>query len=237
MLLAGSLASGGVAAVTGFGIGSIMTPLWALQIGTKAAVAAVTIPHFVATFMRFWMVRKKVDRRAFIHFGLTSAIGGLIGALLHRGLESDILRRIFGSLLVFAGLMGFSGLSQKLRLNRTAAGIAGALSGIFGGLVGNQGGIRSGALMTFNLSKESLVATSTAVGLIVDGARLPVYLISDGPGLFALRIEILLCIFGVAMGTLVGIRFLRKLPESGFRKILSLTIFLLGIYTLVQGAA
>jgi uncharacterized membrane protein YfcA len=66
-----------------------------------------------------------------------------------------------------------------MRFRGSAAWIAGALSGLLGGLVGNQGGLRSAALLGFDLSKRSFVATATAVGLLVDGARMPVYVVTQ----------------------------------------------------------
>jgi len=47
-LLLVATAAGAIAAVTGFGIGSLLTPLLALHVGTKIAVAAVSIPHLIA---------------------------------------------------------------------------------------------------------------------------------------------------------------------------------------------
>lgn len=44
-----ALVAGAIAAVTGFGIGSLLTPVLALQIDTRLAVAAVSIPHVVGT--------------------------------------------------------------------------------------------------------------------------------------------------------------------------------------------
>jgi hypothetical protein len=84
-LLVGTVAllAGIVAAVSGFGIGSLLTPTFALQAGTKAAVAAVSIPHVIGTLQRFWILRRYVDRRMLLAFGLTSAAGGLAGALAH----------------------------------------------------------------------------------------------------------------------------------------------------------
>ncbi len=51
--------SDAVAAVAGFGIGSILTPVLALQTGTKTAVAAVPIPHFLGTALRLWRRYRK----------------------------------------------------------------------------------------------------------------------------------------------------------------------------------
>lgn len=86
--------SGAIASVAGFGIGSILTPLLAWQEGTKFAVATISIPHRVGTSLPFWRLRKHIDRRVLISFGLASAADGLLGALLHIYFKSPVLRRI-----------------------------------------------------------------------------------------------------------------------------------------------
>jgi uncharacterized protein len=86
-----AVVAGGMASVAGFGIGSMLTPLLAARLGTKVAVAAVSIPHVAGTAVRFWRLCGHVDRRIFIWFGITSAAGGLLGALLH---ASRVLRRV-----------------------------------------------------------------------------------------------------------------------------------------------
>ena len=68
-----SVAAGAVGAIAGFGIGSLLTPLLALQTGTKLAVAAVALPHVVGTLIRFLRLRRHLDRWLFLRFGLTSA--------------------------------------------------------------------------------------------------------------------------------------------------------------------
>lgn len=231
-----SVAAGAVAAVAGFGIGSILTPLLALETGIRVAVAAVAIPHFIATVLRFWIIRSHVDRKVLLGFGIASAAGGLIGALLHSAIHSRALTLVFGTLLVFAGFTAMTGLARRIRLHGVFAWIAGALSGGFGGLVGNQGGIRSAALMAFDLPKESLVATSTAVGVIVDLVRLPVYLATESGQIFAQWPRIGVGTLGVVLGTLLGIRFLRKIPEHAFRLALGALVFALGIYLTIKGA-
>ena len=82
LILVVSAIAGGIAAVTGFGIGSLLIPVFALQVDTRLAVAAVSVPHVIGTAVRFWLLSGGVDRRVFWSFGLTSAAGGLIGALL-----------------------------------------------------------------------------------------------------------------------------------------------------------
>jgi uncharacterized membrane protein YfcA len=235
ILIIAATIAGAIASVTGFGIGSILTPLLALQAGTKLAVAAISIPHLIATAMRFWMLRLQVNRKVLLGFGIASAVGGLAGALIQSSIQSTLLTLIFGLLLIFAGLMGFSGLAQKMRLHGALAWIAGGLSGAFGGLVGNQGGIRSAALMTFDLTKEELIATATGIGILVDLARMPIYMISESHELLSLSIWIICATLGVTIGTLFGMKFLKKIDEPTFRRVLGGFIFILGLYMVFQG--
>src|SRR5438477_4475697 len=130
-----ALVGGAVASVAGFGIGSILTPLLSIPLGTRLAVAAVSIPHLAGTLLRFWFIRHQVDRRVLLSFGVASAAGGLTGALLHTRLQSTALGYLLGALLVFAGLTGITGYASRMRFGRRTGWLAGALSGVFGGLV------------------------------------------------------------------------------------------------------
>src|SRR5439155_1538597 len=197
------------------------TPLLALQTGTKLAVAAVSIPHLMGTALRFGMLRRHVDRRVLWGFGLTSAAGGLAGALLHTVAESLALTAVFGGLLVFAGLAGLSGLAERMRFRGWVAWVAGVASGLLGGLVGNQGGIRSAAMLGFDVPKDAFVATATAVALMVDGARMPVYFATQGREIVGVWPAVAAATAGVLAGTLLGQRVLRRIPEPLFRRVVS----------------
>ena len=227
---AASVVAGGIAAVTGFGIGSLLTPLLNLRYDMRLAVAAVSIPHFVATALRLWIMRAEVDRRVLKSFGLMSAAGGLTGALLQQVATGRSLMIAFASLLTFAGVAGLTGLSQRMRLGPTSGWIAGVVSGALGGLVGNQGGIRSAALLGYDLSPAQFVATATAAGVIVDAARMPVYLATEWSRLIENTDLLAVAVVGVVVGTLAGGRVLRRLPEPRFRKVVAGLVLLLGIY-------
>jgi uncharacterized membrane protein YfcA len=234
VLLVSTLA-GALAAVTGFGIGSLLTPLLALQVDTRLAVATISIPHVVGTALRFWLLAGRVDRKVFWSFGLTSAAGGLIGALLHAWASNRWLTLLFGALFLFAAGSEFAGLAGKMRFRGYVAWIAGGVSGLLGGLVGNQGGLRSAALLGFDLSRQSFVATATAVGLVVDGARLPVYLATQYRELAAAWIVIAVATGGVILGTLLGSRVLARIPDIWFHRVLALVLSGLGFTMLVRG--
>ena len=236
LIAAAGVAAGAIASVAGFGIGSLLTPIFALHTGTRLAVAAVAIPHLAGTALRFWMLRGRLDRRVFVWFGLTSAAGGLAGALLHASASNGALARVFGGLLIFVGLTELTGLMSRVRLGKKAAWIAGGLSGFLGGLVGNQGGIRSAALLSFDLNKEAFVATATAVGLIIDGARLPVYVVAERDGLLMLSKEIAIAAVAVIAGTVLGMRLLQRVPPTAFRRIVAVLLLALAGWMLIRAA-
>jgi uncharacterized membrane protein YfcA len=223
----------GVAAITGFGIGSLLTPALGVAVGTKVAVAAVSVPHFIGTAIRFWMLRDAIDKPVLWRFGLASAAGGLTGAWLHGWLSSPWLSVVFGVLLLFVATSQVTGLSGRMRFHGAVAWIAGTLSGLLGGLVGNQGGIRSAALLGFDLSKRTFVGTATAVGLIVDAARMPVYLTTVGSDVAAVWPLVAIATAGVVVGTLFGGRVLARIPEPTFRPIVALVLAALGVAMLI----
>lgn len=234
-LTAVALLAGAVASVVGFGIGSLLTPLLAVRVGTRLAVAAISIPHFLATALRFWRLRHHVDRHVLVSFGITSAAGGLAGALLHNLANSRALAVVFGLLLIFVGVSELSGLSRRMRFHGAVAWVAGAVSGLFGGMVGNQGGIRSAALLGFDVRKEAFVATATAIGLVVDLARMPVYFATQAGEIASIWPLVALAAAGALVGTLLGEKVLRRIPERVFRGVVAVVLLALGVFMVGRG--
>lgn len=225
-----AIVAGGIASISGFGVGSLLTPAFVPGLGIKLAVAAVAIPHVVGTGLRLWQLWKHVNWRVLKSFGLASAAGGLGGALLGHWLQSAALTAIFALLLIFAGLSGLTGMAKKMSFSGRAAWMAGIVSGVLGGLVGNQGGIRSAALLGFQLRRDAFVGTATAIALLVDGARLPVYLITEGRGILQVGNSVIVATIGVVVGTLIGRRLLARIDDRLFRQAVSGLLVLLGIY-------
>lgn len=230
-----SILAGSVAAVAGFGIGSLLTPLLATQVPLKLAVAAVSIPHLLATALRFWLLRAHVDRKLLWSFGVFSALGGLLGALAHRWASSPVLTIVFGGALLLAGGSELTGAARKVELRGAAGWVAGAISGVLGGMVGNQGGIRSAALLGFHTTRVTFVATATAIALLVDAARMPVYLWLQGDALAQLAWPIGIACAGCVVGTFWGRRLLERIPERVFRKLVASLLLMLGAYMLAAG--
>jgi uncharacterized membrane protein YfcA len=229
-----SIFSGAVASLCGFGIGSFLTPVLAIKMTTGIAVAGVSIVHFLGTAFRFWKWKKYVNRQILFSFGLTSAMGGLLGALFHNIFQNSILTDIFGALLIFAGFSGLTGISNKWHLKGPMAWFAGALSGICGGLVGNQGGIRSAAMFGFDLKPQEFVATATGIALAVDCARMPVYFVTQWKDILSIWPIIALGSIGVLIGTELGILLLGRFSENVFKKIVSGMVLMIGVCVLLH---
>ena len=229
-----AIVAGAIASVTGFGIGSILTPTLSLWMDAKLAVAVVAIPHLIGTALRFAMLDARVDRSVMWRFGIASAAGGLAGALLQASLGGDWLLTLLAALLLFVAALELSGWSRHLRFTGPAAWIAGVSSGFLGGLVGNQGGIRSAALLGFSLKRDVFVATATAIALFVDGARLPIYAASSGRAMWDSRTDIAVATAGVVGGTILGTRLLKNIPEHLFRKSVAVVLAVLGIALLLR---
>lgn len=229
-----SIGSGATAAIVGFGIGSLMTPLLAIRFGTTNAVALVTLPHAAATAVRCWRLRRHVHHPVLVRFGLLSAVGALAGALIYTRLGPSALTRVLGGLLLLTAAAQLTGWASRWHPRGAVAALFGLVSGFFGGLAGNQGGLRSAALTAFRLPPVGLVATATASGLLVDAARTPVYLWHSGAVLLTLWAPILVATVGVLIGTIVGERMLLGLSRRRFGQTIGLAIGALGIWMLVM---
>ena len=231
-----ALFSGATASVVGFGIGSLLTPLFAEAVGTATAVAAVTVPHFIATSVRCWRLRADIDRDVLRRFGLLSALGALAGALLYTTLGSVTLMRVLGGLLILTAVAQLTRWSSRWHPNGPLVGLFGLGSGFFGGIAGNQGGLRSAALLAFPLSPRGFVATATATGVMVDVARTPVYVLHAGAELLGLWLPIGLATAGVLAGTMAGERILLGLTPRRFGQIVGAAIGVLGVWLLFRPA-
>jgi uncharacterized membrane protein YfcA len=229
-----SIFGGGIATIADFGIGSFIIPLLSLKTGTGAAIIGVSIAHFLGTGFHFYTWREHVNRKVLLGFGLPSAAGGIIGAFLNSAIYNSILTIIFGSLLIFAGIMGLTGLTERLRFTGKVGWISGALSGLLGGLVGNQGGIRSASMLGFGLTAKEYIATAAGIALLVDIARIPIYVVLQSNEIIAIWQYIVFATIGVFIGTFLGGWLLRKIPEKVFRIGVSLIIYLVGIFELTR---
>jgi hypothetical protein len=75
---------------------------------------------------------------------------------------------LFGALLMVTAAVELTGLGRRMRFEGQLASVGGMVSGVLGGLVGNQGSIRSAALLGAHVPKDVFVGmTGTLIGVQV----------------------------------------------------------------------
>jgi uncharacterized protein len=176
---------------TGFGLGTILTPVFAIFFPIEISIALTGVVHFLNNIFKFVLVGRHTDKRIALRFGIPALVFAFIGAfvlLKITGLEPLYSYTISGKeffitpvkvvvavlLITFALLESLPGL-KNLQLGNNLM-VGGMLSGFFGGLSGNQGALRSAFLVKAKLSKEAFIATGIVIACLVDFSRLGVYL-------------------------------------------------------------
>ncbi|SEA03760.1 hypothetical protein SAMN05216331_11573 [Porphyromonadaceae bacterium KH3R12] len=212
---------------SGFGLGTILTPVFMVFFPVDLAIALTGIVHFFNNIFKLLLVGKHANKEVLLRFGIPAIIGAFIGAWLLLNI-SDLkplfIYEAFGKiievypvkfiisvlLIIFASLdlIPYFG---KLQFGKDKLPIGGALSGFFGGLSGNQGALRSAFLIKAGLSKEAFVATAVVVSTFVDFTRLSVYAtrFTQSGLVDNLPLVISATLAGIA-GTYIGNKLLKK---------------------------
>ena len=226
--------SGATGAVVGFGIGSLMTPLLLTRFPASTAVGLVALPHLAATTLRLVQHRHAIDRAVLVRFGLPSALGGAAGGLLHGVLRSDALVGVLAVLLILTGVANLTNGFGRWQPSAAVAAVVGVISGIFGGLVGNQGGLRTAGLSAFRLAPRTFLATGTATAVLIDVARTPFYLAQAGEVLLRLWLPIALATAGCLSGTIAGEKLFLRMSPDRYRRVVGTAVVLLGVILLIS---
>lgn len=215
--------------ISGFGLGTILTPAFALFYDVKLAILLVAIVHIFNNIFKFFLFRRDVDIVILRRFGMLSVVGAIAGALLQGSLHAGTVKILLGILLVILGTLEFLPHKASYRLPRSIDVSAGFFSGFLGGLVGNQGAIRSAYLLNYELSKEAFIGTATVIALLIDATRIPIYFTTHTEYLAGVRFELLLVVVVAFLGTFIGKKFLKQISTELFKKIVALFVILMGI--------
>lgn len=244
----------GMTFFSGFGLGTLMLPVFSLFFDIPVAVGATAIVHLSNNLFKFFLVRKHIHFKTYLRFGLPAmlfaAIGGYILSIISnespfyiytigdRTFEITLLNSVVGFLMIFFAWFDLSPRFANTQIDLKYLPIGGILSGFFGGISGHQGAFRSAFLSKAGLSKEQFVGTSNAVSLTVDIVRIPIYLglISIGTNkekdlMLALSDGSMLLIVGIVfafLGTFIGKRVIQKTTIKGIQQLVGILLFLMG---------
>lgn len=233
---------------SGFGLGTILLPAFALFLPVPEAVAATGVVHLLNNLFKGTLLRKRVDWRIALRFGIPAVPAAVAGAWLlaflgdtPRLFEWSVFGQRFGPtgagiaigilMIVFAALELLPWF-QKLSAPPQLMPLGGLVTGFFGGLTGQQGAFRSIFLLRAGLNPEKFIATGVMVAVLVDVSRLTTYATSfAAAGLDPTGREGLLMLVGslsAFAGAYAGTRNISKLTVSSVRNAVAVVMFLIG---------
>jgi hypothetical protein len=176
---------------SGFGLGTILTPVFAIFFPIDIAIALTGVVHFSNNLFKIALVGINSDKAVLLRFGIPAILASFAGAWLllritklptfwdyqlwNMNFEVTPVKLIIAVLLIIFSLLEILPSVQKVQFSRNKLSLGGVLSGFFGGLTGIQGAIRSAFLIKSGLSKEAYIATGVVIACLVDFTRLSVY--------------------------------------------------------------
>lgn len=176
---------------SGFGLGTILTPVFMVFFPVDLAIALTGVVHFFNNIFKLILVGRNADKSVLIRFGIPAVIAAFAGSwvllnitdleplfsyeMFGRTFIVEPVKFIISILLIIFALMDLIPYFQNLQFGKEKLPFGGALSGFFGGLSGNQGALRSAFLIKAGLSKEAFIGTAVVVSTFVDFTRLSVY--------------------------------------------------------------
>jgi uncharacterized membrane protein YfcA len=177
---------------SGFGLGTMLLPVFGLFFPIEIAIILTSIVHFLNNLFKLFVFGKKASIAVILKFGIPAIIFAFLGAYILKLLTNMQplfqysitekpfvimpIKLIIGILLLIFSIIEFIPKYKNMEFNKKYLPLGGILSGFFGGISGHQGALRSAFLIRTNLSKESFIATGVVIACLVDVSRLTVYL-------------------------------------------------------------
>lgn len=223
-----------VTLMSGFGVGTLLTPVFTMIYDIKTAVFLVAIIHLTNNLFKCGLFAKYLEKKIFLRFGVISIVGAVVGSLFYGSVNATVLKVILGMFLVLVGVHEFLPFGQNWTLPRHFDFVGGFASGLLGGLIGNQGAIRSAYLLNYQISKETFVATAASIAILIDVSRIPVYVLKEmelfrdvGWGLGIVAVAAI-------GGTFLGKKLLSIVSLQRFRALIGVFLIATGILFVVS---
>jgi len=246
-----ALAVSGLTLFSGFGLGTLLMPVFALFFPVEVAVGATAMVHLANNLLKAALFGKQADLKIVARFAIPAALAAMLGALLlnqlsamppitHYSLGTHLFTITWLKSAIAVLIMGFSlaelwpGL-KKLSFSPRYIPIGGIISGFFGGLSGHQGALRTAFLLRAGLSKETLIGTMILSAIVVDISRMLVYgatffsrdlAVMQAEGGFSLVAAGTLAAF---LGTFSASRFLKKMTLHSVQTLVGALLLLLAV--------
>lgn len=247
-----ALVVAGLTFFSGFGLGTLLMPAFAVFFPIEVAIAATAIVHLFNNLFKLLLVGKNANVKILLLFAVPAALFAILGAwllnyfvemapifkyqMMNRILEVTPVKIVIAILMIIFALVEILPTLNKLSFKTKYIPIGGILSGFFGGLSGHQGALRTAFLMRTDLTKLSLIGTMVFSSVIVDVSRLSVYGLTFFKRDFILlqqqngiNFVVFGCIFAF-LGSYIGSRILKKITLNSLKLFISLMLFLIAVF-------
>lgn len=190
-----ALAASFVTFFSGFGLGTILMPVFALFFNLPTAIALTAIVHLLNNIFKLGLVHQNIRYSLLLKFGVPALLASFLGAWLLETISklSLVLYEyrlgskyfyitwqglIIGGIILIFSIIELSKKLSRIKFNPKLIIPGALLTGFFGGLSGHQGALRSAFLLRLRLDKAVFIATGVGIACMVDVARLSVYTFS-----------------------------------------------------------
>jgi uncharacterized membrane protein YfcA len=231
---------------SGFGLGTILTPIFMIFFPVELAIALTGVVHFFNNIFKLILVGRHANKAVLIRFGIPAVIAAFIGSQMLfniNDLEPLFEYNAFGKhievypvkftisiLLILFASMDLIPYFGRLQFGQEKLPIGGALSGFFGGLSGNQGALRSAFLIKAGLSKEAFVGTAVVVSTFVDFTRLSVYASGlSSTGLTENIVLVVAATLSAIAGAFIGNKLLKKVTLKSLQTFVAVMLIIISL--------
>ncbi len=244
-----ALGVSGLTLFSGFGLGTVLMPAFALFFPVPVAVAATAVVHLANNLFKTALVGGKADWAVVAKFALPGAAAAIVGAILLNVFASLLpvssyelggkvheispVQLVIGIIIIIFAFLDLLPRFSKLAFSRKYVPVGGLLSGFFGGLSGIQGALRSAFLIKIGLEKEAFIGTGTVSAVIIDLSRLLVYGLTFYTTNFAKLSSNMVSLVTAAtlaafIGSFVGARLMKKVTLRTVQIIVGVMLIVVG---------
>ena len=231
---------------SGFGLGTLLMPAFAIFFPVEQAIALTAVVHFLNGLFKVFLIGKHADWRIVAWFGGPAILFSLLGAwllqwltdfeplyeyvLYGRTFQITPVQLVVGLLLIAFTLLELLPGFQQRTFGPRVLPLGGALSGFFGGLSGHQGALRTAFLSKAGLSKEAFLGTGVVIACLIDVSRLGVYSRRFLSQYEQLDYRLLAAaVIAAFLGSLLGNRYLKKMTLTTLQRIVAVSLFVFGV--------
>ncbi len=231
----------GLTLFSGFGLGTLLMPVFAIFFPIDVAVALTAVVHLFNNLFKLILLGKHTDKLALLQFGIPAILAAFLGAwallwlsdlkplvhyqLMGHDFQVAPVKLIVAILMVFFALFELVPKFEKISFERKYLPLGGILSGFFGGLSGHQGALRSAFLIKCGLTKESFIATGVVIACLVDVTRISVYSSHFSLASSGNNVLLLAAIVSAFLGAFIGNRLMKKVTMRTIQIIVAIMLF------------